>query len=179
MIDFKQLSFSPTITIKKDVNEIANAGINYYYFTATPPINEIVAGVKISKIIYRINNGKQEVVNENTILKIADKLETVITIETAKQLKYVFIDEKRSSTQEPKDALSGYQYSKGFSYYQSVRDAGYQFFAEQIPSGISTITYETVVAKEGVFSNGAVALQCMYKPDVKAYGGGVGLKVEK
>ncbi len=37
---------------------------------------------------------------------------------------YVFVDEKRSAVSAPKDASSGYEYSKGFSYYKSVRDAG-------------------------------------------------------
>lgn len=91
---------------------------------------------------------------------------------------YVFVDEKRSAASAPKDASSGYEYSKGFSYYKSVRDAGYQFFAEEIPSGISTIEYETVVSAEGIFSNGPIALQCMYQPQVRAYGSGIILQVK-
>ena len=175
--EFAQTTFPPKINLKKDVTEIAIGNFNYYYFTATPPVSDISAGVKISKTMYRINNDKEEVVNDNTILKIADKIKTVITIENNKHLKYVYIDEKRAATLEPKDAISGYEYAKGFSYYQSVRDASYQFFAEQIPSGINTITYYTTVAKEGSFYNGVVALQCMYSPALKAYGNGSVIKV--
>jgi alpha-2-macroglobulin len=103
---------------------------------------------------------------------------TIITIDAPKQLKYVFINEKRAATLEPVDAKSGYEYSKGFNYYKSVRDIGYQFFAEQIPSGISTLEYETVVAKEGKFFNGTIGLQCMYKPEVRAYGAGQTLAIK-
>jgi alpha-2-macroglobulin len=174
---FAQTTFSPTINLNKDVADVAISNLNYYYFTATPASNENTSGVKISKQLYRVINDKDELVNENTILKIADKIKTVITIENEKQLKYVFIDEKRAASLEPKDGASGYEYSKGFGYYQSVRDAGYQFFAEQIPSGINTITYYTIVAKEGSFYNGVIALQCMYSPAVKAYGVGSVLKV--
>ena len=62
-------------------------------------------------------------------------------------------------------------------YYKSVRDAGHQFFAEQIPSGISTIEYETIVVKEGTFKNGQISLQCMYQPAVRAYTAGEVMKV--
>lgn len=128
--------------------------------------------------MYNAGNDQWEAVNENTVLKIADKLKAIITIDAPKQLKYVFIDEKRSAAAEPKDASSGYEYSKYFNYYKSVRDAGYQFFAEEIPSGISTIEYETVVSAEGTFSNGPVALQCMYQPQIRAYGNGIVLQVK-
>ena len=73
---------------------------------------------------------------------------------------------------EPSDASSGYEYGAGFGYYKSVRDQGYQFFAEKTPSGISTISYETVIAHEGLFYSGTSSLQCMYAPQMKAYCGG-------
>jgi alpha-2-macroglobulin len=176
-----QQQFAKNTIVKKDNETFAGGGFNYYYFTANPPIIADGNAVKISKRIYRLNSNNQqlEAVNENTILKIADKLKTIITIDAPKQLKYVFIDEKRATALEPKDASSGYEYSNGFSYYKSVKDIGYQFFAEIIPSGISTIEYETVVASEGVFSNGPVALQCMYQPQVRAYGSGIILQVNK
>lgn len=175
-----QQQFAATTIIKKDNEAFASGGFNYYYFTANPPVAANGNGVKISKHIYLYNAGNDqwEAVNENTVLKIADKLKAIITIDAQKQLKYVFIDEKRSAAAEPKNASSGYEYSKYFNYYKSVRDAGYQFFAEEIPSGISTIEYETVVSAEGTFSNGPVALQCMYQPQIRAYGNGIVLQVK-
>jgi alpha-2-macroglobulin len=172
--------FAATAIAKKDNEAVATGGFNYYYFTANPPVAVNSNGVKISKRIYFYNtaNNQWEAVNENSILKIADKLKTIITIDAPRQLKYVFIDEKRSAAGEPKDARSGYEYSKGFSYYKTVKDAGYQFFAEEIPSGISSIEYETVISATGIFSNGPVALQCMYQPQVRAYGTGIILKVK-
>ncbi len=174
----QQEQFPAFINVKKNNTITASGGFNYYYFTATPPLNENYSGVKISKQFFRLNSGKWEIMDEKTILKIADKIKTIISITTPKQLKYVFIDDKRSAAAEPADATSGYEYGKDFSYYKSVRDAGYQFFTEQIPSGISTIAYETVIAKEGVFNNGPVSLQCMYQPQVRAYGAGVILQVK-
>jgi alpha-2-macroglobulin len=165
-------SFPTIVSVQKDNDVKCTAGFNYYYFTATPPVNTNYNALKISKKLYVLNGVSWDMVTENTVLKIADKIKTIITIDAPKQLKYVFINEKRAATLEPVDAKSGYEYSKGFGYYKSVRDIGYQFFAEQIPSGISTIEYETVVAKDGKFFNGTIALQCMYKPEVRAYGAG-------
>ena len=117
--------------------------------------------------------------DDNTVAETISNANTENLKSIIGNYKYVFIDEKRAAALEPSNALSGYEYNKGFGYYQSVRDAGYQFFAEQIPSGISTITYETIVAKEGTIDNGPISLQCMYQPAVKAYGAGSLLKVMK
>ncbi len=182
LFDFKQLSqFPPNISVKKNNNTSAGGGFNYYYFTANPPAKSHASGVSISKQLFKLNKtgDKWEQHDSSTILKIADKIKTIITIDAPRQLKYVFIDEKRAAALEPAEAESGYEYGGSFSYYKSVRDAGYQFFAEQIPSGITTISYETVVAKEGHFNNGPVSLQCMYQPQTRAYGMGAMLLVNK
>ncbi len=175
-----QQQFEASTIIKKDDEAVGSGGFNYYYFTANPPVTANSNGVKISKRIYVYNTGRLQwdAINETTFLKIADKIKTIITITAPKQIKFVFIDEKRSAAAEPVAALSGYEYSKGFSYYKSVRDAGYQFFAEEIPSGISNIEYESVISAEGTFSNGPVSLQCMYQPQIRAYGSCIVLKVK-
>lgn len=181
LFDFVQTQkFPPDIQLQKDNNTPTSGGFNYYYFTAMPPRENIV-DVKISKQLFRFNSAGNTwaPIDSATTLKIADKIKTVVTIVTKRQLKYVFIDEKDAASLEPADPLSGYEYGKDFSYYRSVRDAGCQFFAEQIPSGISTISYETIVAKEGVFNNGSVSLQCMYQPQVRAYGQGEIIRIEK
>ena len=182
LFNFKQLpQFPPNVSVKKNNNTTAGGGFNYYYFTANPPAKSHASGVSISKQLFKLNKTSDnwEQIDSSTILKIADKIKTIITIDAPRQLKYVFVDERRSATLEPAEAESGYEYGGNFSYYKSVRDAGYQFFAEQIPSGITTIAYETVVAKEGHFNNGPVSLQCMYQPQTRAYGMGSMLLVNK
>ncbi|HTB26882.1 MAG TPA: hypothetical protein VK711_16030, partial [Puia sp.] len=64
---------------------------------------------------------------------------------------------------------SGYEYEDGLDYYQSVKDAGYLFFVDKIPSGIHSISYETVISASGNFTNGPATLQCMYQPSINAY----------
>jgi alpha-2-macroglobulin len=159
----------------------SSGGVNYYYFSADPNEGESPTGkgVKISKKLYRQNEktAQWEPITATTSLKIADKIKTVLTIDAPRQLQYVFIDEKRAAALEPADPESRYVYGDDIEYYRSVRDIGIQFFAEKIPSGISTISYESVVDREGSYLDGAAALQCMYQPSVKAYSNTRTLKI--
>lgn len=174
------------VELKKEDNAPASGNIMWYYFSsgdnlskANKEVNPIAIGLK--KELFRYNSvmAVWEPVNEKTTLKIADKIKCVLTIETAKALKYIYIDDKRAAAFEPKENHSGYEYAQGFSYYQSIRDAGIQFFSDFIPSGRSTISYEMIVAQEGNFKNGPALLQCMYKPEVTAYSNSITVQAVK
>lgn len=171
-------TFPGQTTLKKDNNQPASGFLHYYFFTARPATGNGSNEVSITKKIYRSskNNDKEEV-NESTALKPGDKLTTVITVTANKQLNYVLISDNRAACLEPMNALSGYEYNTGFSYYRSVSDAGFRFFAERIPSGVSTISYETVVSQKGSFSGGTTELQCMYRPEIHSYAGTTDLKI--
>jgi hypothetical protein len=79
------------------------------------------------------------------------------------------IESPKAAAFEPNGGHSGYEYLQNLSYYHSVRDAGSQFFAESIPAGKSSISYEMIVAHEGDFTEAPATLQCMYKPEVAAH----------
>ncbi len=166
------------LSVKKQHPQPASGNIIYYYFSSNP----VVTGdVKLSKKLYVYNKASNTwlVLADNSILRIADKVKVVITIETAKALRYVYIDDKRAAGFEPEDINSGYEYGKGFSYYKSVRDAGFQFFTEFVPAGRTEINYEMIVSQEGLFNNGLASLECMYNPGITAYSNGVRVRVEK
>jgi hypothetical protein len=135
----------------------------------------------LKKDLFRYNQStsKWDPIDESTSLKIADKIKVVLTIETSKALKYVFIDDKRAAAFEPVENHSGYEYAPGLSYYKAVRDEGLQFFSDYIPSGRSVISYEMIVAHEGYFSNGPASLQCMYKPELNAYSNGIRVQTSR
>ena len=156
--------------VTKKTNAPVSGGLHYYYFSANPPILNS-ASITLKKTMQRWDAATNtwQVLQEGNMLKIGDHLKTTLHINAAKQLQYVFIDDKRAACLEPADASSGYEWSKDFVYYKSVRDVGFQFFANKIPSGITSLQYETIVSKEGIFSNGITSLQCMYRPEIKAY----------
>jgi hypothetical protein len=156
-------------------------GINYYYFTESPDAGSASAGVKIGRTLSRYNSSssKWEVISPSTVLSTGDKIKATLHITTPRMLQYVYIDEKRAAACEPADATSGYEYGDRFNYYKSVRDIGFQFFAEKIPSGASAISYEMVVAKTGSFAWGPAVLECMYRPEIKAYSNSLSLEIKE
>ncbi|HMC99132.1 MAG TPA: hypothetical protein VKH37_03235, partial [Ferruginibacter sp.] len=162
------------LTIQKQTAAAASGSVMNYYFTSNP-VTENNNSVSIKRKHFVFDNNGKEWKEIDALSKLipGDRIRTTLYIETTKQLRYVFNNEPRSACQEPKNALSGYQYGNRFSYYSSVTDAGYRFFAESIPSGSSEISYETVVSQKGMFFNGITGLQLMYKPDVKAYANGI------
>ncbi|HSZ32709.1 MAG TPA: alpha-2-macroglobulin family protein, partial [Puia sp.] len=146
-------------------------GIKYYYFSSNPPDDSLNSIVKIHKTLSRYNDQTKtwEPIMGNSDLQIGDKVKTVLTINTARQLNYVFINDRRAATMEPRETESGYEYGDGLKYYQSVKDVGYLFFVDKIPSGIHNIEYETVISASGNFTNGPASLQCMYQPSINTY----------
>ena len=151
-----------------------------YYFSDMQDVAE-VSPVRISKT-YRLFNAAAntwETFDPAAFrLKPGDKVQVRLSIETRRMLKYVFLDDRRAACFEPLNDRSGHEYENGIAYYKSIRDAGYQFFAESIPAGTSTLTYQVTVSKQGVFSTGMPSLQCMYQPGVRAYGKNVVVTVE-
>jgi alpha-2-macroglobulin len=172
--DFRNIygkKFPSQILVSAGSPTPVSGNIKYYYFSSIPPVDSLNAIVQVHKDLYKYDNpsGKWEPINDNTALQIADKIKTVLTIKTTRQLNYVFINERRAATMEPQEIESGYKYEDDLEYYQSVKDAGYLFFVDKIPSGIHSISYETVISASGNFTNGPASLQCMYQPSVNTY----------
>lgn len=169
------------VNLQKQKPGPAGGNLFRYYFTSALQPELLNKEVQLKKEFFRWSN------NDNTwvllqgseTLKLADKIKVVISISTARMLQYVLIDDKRAALFEPLNTSSGYEYNTGLSYYQSVRDAGSQFFAEYIPAGKTEMSYEMKVAQEGNFISGPAVLQCMYKPELTAYSGSTAFRSVK
>lgn len=160
-------------------NGMAAGHVIQYYFTAPEQLQRLNSTVKLSKHLFRYSDSSHlwEPLAEHPVVHVADKIKVVLTLETAKPLRYVYINDTRAASFEPTDIRSSYSYDSGFPLYRSVRDAGYQFFADLIPSGRWQISYEVRAEQEGEFSGGAAMLQCMYKPELTAYSQSGGVEV--
>lgn len=160
-----------TLTIKKEGNTMVHGNIVAWHFQPTSQLNQYNTDIQLSKKLFIYNNTSKswEPVGDEQVLKIADIVNVVLTIETSTNLPYVYIDDKSSGAFDAVDQRSGYQYGNNIGYYRSVRDAGMQIFASLIPAGKTEISYELKVTQEGKFTNGAASLQCMYKPEKVAY----------
>jgi len=169
------------VELKKETTGAANGNIIWYYFSPAEGLDKANREVDLKKqlFLYNETGNTWEPVTDKTSLKIADKIKVILTIETPKALRYVYIDDKRAAAFEPKENSSGYRYGQGLGYYLSVWDAGMQFFTSFIPAGRSTISYEMIIAQEGEFRSGPASLQCMYKPEINAYTDGNILRIAR
>jgi alpha-2-macroglobulin len=161
----------PSLTIKKQGNTSVNGNIVAYHFQPASQLKEYNTDIQLSKklFIYDVNLKNWVPIGDARVLKIADKVKVVLTIETAVNLPYVYIDDKSGGAFEAVDQHSGYRYGDRISYYRSVRDAGMQFFTSLVPAGKTEISYELKVTQTGTFTNGPASLQCMYNPEKAAY----------
>ncbi len=106
--------------------------------------------------------------DDKSVLKQGEKLNISLVIEADHELRYVLINDGRASALEPIETSSEYVFG-AVPHYRSVRDDGIRLFADYIPAGRHTVSYEVRVAFEGEFCNGMVSIQCMYRPDISAY----------
>ena len=149
----------------------ATTTVTWYYFTRPDELPGAGEDLSLQKelTVFDKKTGKMVEVNTQTVLHPGDTVYVKLIIQSKKLLRYVYIQDRRAAALEPADQLSGYVYGDRFNAYMSVRDAGHQFFAESIPSGMSTLKYNLVVMHEGSFSNGPASIECMYKPDISAW----------
>ncbi|OQP55625.1 hypothetical protein A4D02_04800 [Niastella koreensis] len=164
-------AFSPLV-IQKATDSPVSINLGWYYFAEPDSVAGLSNGVRIQKTISRYNEKAKswEKAGETNVLQLGEKIRITISIETAKALRYVFINDQKAAAFESTVYQSGYHWGSDFTYYESIRDAGRQFFADLIPSGRTQIEYEMTVAHEGSFNSGLTSLECMYRPEISAYG---------
>ncbi len=159
------------VAVHNNGKSTAGTSVTWYYFTRPDELPGAGEDLSLQKelTVFDKKTGKLVDVNAQTILHPGDTVYVKLVIQSKKLLRYVYIQDRRAAALEPADQLSGYVYGDRFNAYMSVRDAGHQFFAESIPSGMSTLKYNLVVMHEGAFSNGPASIECMYKPDISAW----------
>ena len=159
----------------------AKGNFSWYYFTGAQNLNRLNTSVKLDKSLFVFSDERKKWIaaDKGLVFKIGTRVKVVLSIETQKQLTFVQLDDYRAAAFEPAEQKSGHQYQDRISYYQSIRDTGYQIFTEFIPSGKSELSYELKVVQEGSFANGPAVLSCMYKPEIAAYSNSFVIKTIK
>ncbi len=172
-------SIAASLRLTKTESGTARGSLVWYYFTANPQAVNPYNGLSIKKQVSRQNavTHEWEIIKTGDILKQGDELRISLTVETNKELRYVLIHDRRSSALEPHETRSEYVYGS-IPHYRSVRDDGNRLFADLIPAGRHTISYEVRVLYEGEFNNGVASIGCMYRPDISAYSECMILKAE-
>ncbi|MBY0535969.1 MAG: hypothetical protein K2P88_08975 [Chitinophagaceae bacterium] len=151
--------------------------VYWQYFTDAANVKDIAAGMSLKKQVYKVSKTAKgeslELVTENNALKVGDRIRVKLMINSTRSFDYVQLKDTRSASMEPplKDALSGYKWNKGLSYYQSFKDTRVEFYFDNLPKGSFTVEYDVFITHTGTFNNGITEIQCLYAPEFKAYSG--------
>ena len=102
-LDLSGKKFPTELLINTGGTGGVTGGIKYYYFSSSPPDDSLNSVVKIHKTLSRYNTGSGvwEPMTGNSSLQIGDKVKTILTINTSRQLNYVFINDRRAAAMEP------------------------------------------------------------------------------
>lgn len=182
LTDFsKQAKTVSAVSVNKTNADRANGSLTWYYFTGAQNLKRLNTAVKLEKTlqVFSDKQNKWVAVNQEFVFKIGMQVKVNLSIETPKALTFVQLDDYRAAAFEPAEQKSGHQYQDNISFYQAVRDTGYQVFTEFIPSGKSVLSYQLKVVQEGTFINGPAVLSCMYKPEIAAYSDSFVIKTTK
>src|SRR6185503_430735 len=167
---FVSLAQNPAVINLTQQSKNADGAVSWYYFSQAGRLDTLNKAISVKKQFYRYNkDGSLAELKTGDSLKTGEDVHVTLTIETASRLKFVHISDPRAAAFEPKENRSGYQYGDAISYYQSIKDTGAELFAESVPRGVTSISYDLVVAMGGQFACGPVHLQCMYQPSASAY----------
>ena len=147
----------------------------------TPPAGETMP-LQLKKQLFVQKNTDRgpvlEPVNDNTSLKVGDKLMVRIELRADRDMEYVHMKDMRAAGTEPINVLSAYKWQGGLGYYESTKDASTNFFFSWLSKGTYVFEYPLFVTHEGNFSSGVATIQCMYAPEFISHSEGVRVVVK-
>jgi uncharacterized protein YfaS (alpha-2-macroglobulin family) len=165
------------ISVTKKQNTVAWGGVYWQYFEELDKIKNFKeTPLKINKKLFveRRSGDKLVIVPiEKDKLKVGDQIKVRIEIKVDRDMEYVHLKDMRASCFEPVDYLSGYRYSAGLGYYQTIKDASMNFFISYLYKGTYVFEYNLVVSQTGDFSNGITTMQSMYAPEFSTHSEGI------
>jgi uncharacterized protein YfaS (alpha-2-macroglobulin family) len=171
------------VTVTKKDNGISWGAMYWQYFEQLDKITPSKTPLQLTKKLFIVKNSdKGEVlspINENTIVKIGDKVKVRIELRVDRDMEYVHMKDMRASGFEPANVISQYKYQGGLGYYESTKDAATNFFFSYLSKGTYVFEYPLIVAHSGNFSNGITSIQCMYAPEFTSNSEGIRVKISK
>ena len=155
--------------------------VYWQYFENLDKISFSETPLKLSKKLFiEKNTDKGPVltpVNEETELKVGDKIKVRIELRADRDMEYVHMKDMRASCMEPTNVVSQYKYQGGLGYYETTKDVSTNFFFSYLNKGTYVFEYPMFVTHTGNFSNGITTIQCMYAPEFTAHSEGVRVHV--
>ena len=97
-----------------------------------------------------------------------DRIRVRLHFTTDRAMDYVELHLKRPAALEPVTTRSGYSYSNGLGYYQSIENTGTKFYFYRLNKGKYFIDCDLWVSQSGSYTCGVSTIQCMYAPEFVA-----------
>jgi len=167
------------VRVSKSTGGVAWGALYWQYFENMDKVTSAATSLKLEKKLYVEKNTPSGpvlvAVEDNSSLKVGDKLKVRIVLTTDRDLEFVHMGDQRASAFEPVagNTISGYRYQDGLGYYQSTADASTDFFFYYIPKGTFVFEYPLLVNAAGDYTNGITTIQCMYAPEFSAHSEGI------
>ena len=171
-----------TVSVTKKDNGVSWGALYWQYFEQLDKIGTAKTPLSIDKQLFVVKNtAKGEVIepiDENTNVKIGEKIRVRIVIKTDRDMEYIHLKDMRASGFEPINVFSGYRYQDGLGYYETTKDASTNFFINWLAKGTYVFEYDLRANIAGNFSNGITSIQSMYAPEFSSHSAGVRVKIE-
>ncbi|WP_116787022.1 MG2 domain-containing protein [Flavobacterium psychrotrophum] len=169
------------LTITNNGKVPGYGGFYWQYFEDADAVKPLPDGaINITRQLYLKTTGDAPLqpVNENTVVKVGNKLTVRLIITVKEDLEYVHVKDLRAAALEPADVLSSYHYLNDAGYYKSTRDAATHFFFAKLPRGTYILEYDVTANTAGNYSNGLSTAQSMYAPEYGAHGKGSRITID-
>lgn len=154
------------MNIKKVIVDKEGAGMGWgavyaQYLEGMDKIKDQGNTLSISRSLYK----GDVALNENTPLKVGDKITVRLTVKADRDMDFIQIKDDRAACMEPLQSISGYRWGDKQGYYQATKDASTQFFIDRMRKGTHVIEYQVYVNRMGEYQAGIASIWSAYAPE--------------
>ena len=165
-----QIGEGAKLSFQNPNDQIAWGAIHWQYMEDLDQVTNDVTDQPLSleKSIFKRERGPAGDVLlpvESAGLEVGDMVIVQLKVISDREMEFVHIKDLRSSSLEPVNQLSGYQWRDGLGYYQEAKDVATNFFIDHLQRGTYIIQYPLRVSQTGSFSNGYASIQSAYAPE--------------
>lgn len=172
-----------TIRVEKATPGVAWGAVYASYDTPVSDVKQQTGGWQVEKKWYvEHTEGKATKLlplNEDSRLKVGDKVVVRITVRTDRAADFVQLKDQRAACLEPLESLSGYHWNEGMGYYVDIKDASTHYFFEALGKGVFVLESAYRVSRTGVYEGGVVSIQSAYAPEYASHSDSRKVVVEK
>jgi uncharacterized protein YfaS (alpha-2-macroglobulin family) len=173
---------SADIVVKKSESGPAWVSAHWSYLEDAGKVKDSnQAALSVKKTLWKkviTKTGPQLLPVSGNKVNVGDELVVRLEVTNDRDLEFVHIKDGRPACVEPGIVISGYKWTTGLGYYETVRDTATHRFVESMPKGTHVFEFSARADRRGVCGAGLSEVRCMYAPEFAAHGGAPAVTVE-